>query len=75
MGSNGYNEIKSHPFFKTIDWEKLEKKELVSPLKDFIDKKLSQMDSKQYQNLTSSLEFSMPGIAFDVEDFTYGKTN
>merc|ERR1719282_1203261 len=30
-GSNGINDIKNHPFFATIDWNKLLKKQIVPP--------------------------------------------
>jgi hypothetical protein len=75
LGSNGYEEIKNHPFFKSINWEKLKEKSLKSPLKVFIDKKLSQMDSKPYHHLSSSIDNSYPGKFIDVENFTCGKTN
>jgi serine/threonine protein kinase len=32
LGAAGYDQIKSHPFFKDTDWNKLLKKELPSPL-------------------------------------------
>jgi hypothetical protein len=28
LGVNSINELKNHPFFKTIDWEKLFKREI-----------------------------------------------
>ena len=31
LGYNGFDEIKSHPWFKEIDWEKLYRKEVVPP--------------------------------------------
>ena len=76
MGSNGYDEIKNHPFFKSINWDKLKTKTMVSPLKNFIDKKLSQMDSKQYGHLSSSIDNSInEQKLIDVEGFTFGKIN
>lgn len=33
LGYNGAKEVKSHPFFKDIDWDKLDKKELSPPWK------------------------------------------
>ena len=38
LGANGFDEIKQHPFFKDFDWVKLEKLEMVSPLKDIVRK-------------------------------------
>lgn len=32
-GNNGKQDIKGHPFFRTIDWGKLERKEVVPPFK------------------------------------------
>lgn len=31
LGVNNMDEIKKHPFFKNIDWEKLAKKEIKPP--------------------------------------------
>ena len=31
LGSNGFDEIKNHPWFAGIDWDKLYRKEVVPP--------------------------------------------
>jgi len=33
LGYNGADEVKRHPFFKSIDWGKLARRELPSPIK------------------------------------------
>jgi len=33
LGSNSSNDVKKHPFFKDIDWDKLEKREMEPPYK------------------------------------------
>lgn len=33
LGFNGVDEIKHHPFFDSIDWEKLEKKQVEPPFR------------------------------------------
>lgn len=33
LGANGIEELKAHPFFKSIDWERLTKRELEPPFK------------------------------------------
>ncbi len=35
----GWNEIRNHPFFLSIDWEGIYMKKYESPLKSFISKK------------------------------------
>lgn len=35
LGSKGYDEIKNHPFFKSIDWKLAEKRGLKPPVRDF----------------------------------------
>ncbi|RZF32667.1 hypothetical protein LSTR_LSTR004095 [Laodelphax striatellus] len=37
-GKEGVNEIKTHPFFATIDWEKLLKKEILPPFKPAVSR-------------------------------------
>lgn len=32
LGSNGIDEIKKHPFFEEIDWEKIKKKQITPPI-------------------------------------------
>lgn len=32
MGSRGFTELKTHPFFNGIDWDVIAKREVVSPL-------------------------------------------
>ncbi|KAL4493458.1 hypothetical protein ABPG72_007466 [Tetrahymena utriculariae] len=39
LGSNNFAELKSHPFFEKIDWDKIFRKELESLLKQYISKK------------------------------------
>lgn len=36
-GPSGFNNIKKHPFFKTINWKKLENMELQSPFKPLVN--------------------------------------
>ena len=36
MGSNGFDDIKNHPWFACIDWEKLYKREMVPPFKPMV---------------------------------------
>ncbi|CAG5099584.1 Similar to Rps6ka3: Ribosomal protein S6 kinase alpha-3 (Mus musculus) [Cotesia congregata] len=38
IGSNGVEEIKSHPFFSSIDWEALYRKEVVPPFKPAVSR-------------------------------------
>lgn len=38
LGANGFDEIKQHAFFKDFDWAKLQRLEMVSPLKDIVKK-------------------------------------
>ena len=46
-GPNGSENVKKHPFFKSIDWEKLEKKELEPPFKPKVKSStdISQIDT------------------------------
>lgn len=37
-GPDGVNEIKSHPFFATIDWDKLLQKEIQPPFKPAVSR-------------------------------------
>ena len=36
LGSNGFDEIKNHPWFAGIDWDKLYRKEVVPPYKPMV---------------------------------------
>eukprot|EP01114_Cavostelium_apophysatum_P000508 TRINITY_DN1045_c0_g1_i1.p1 TRINITY_DN1045_c0_g1~~TRINITY_DN1045_c0_g1_i1.p1 ORF type:complete len:412 (-),score=123.08 TRINITY_DN1045_c0_g1_i1:231-1466(-) len=47
LGSNSSADVKNHPFFKDIDWEKLEKREVEPPFKPKVksDVDTSQIDS------------------------------
>lgn len=31
LGTNGIEEVKQHPFFKKMDWEKLEQRKILAP--------------------------------------------
>ena len=35
-GANGERDIKSHPFFATVEWDKLERREISPPFKPLI---------------------------------------
>jgi serine/threonine protein kinase len=38
LGAKGFEEIKNHPFFKSIDWNKLMNLQVESPLKNLVKK-------------------------------------
>jgi len=78
LGSNTSQDVKKHPFFKDIDWEKLEKKEMEPPYKPKVksDSDTSQIDSvflveKAQDSLVENAlsETIQRENAFD--DFTY----
>jgi serine/threonine protein kinase len=78
LGSNSSMDVKKHPFFKDIDWEKLEKKEVEPPYKPKVksDSDTSQIDSvflveKAQDSLVENAlsETIQRENAFD--DFTY----
>eukprot|EP01132_Coremiostelium_polycephalum_P005912 gene5912-7361_t len=79
LGSKGGNEVKNHPWFKNIDWDKLDRKELEAP---FIPKvksgtDISQIDPvfTQEKPMDSVVEGSALGDAVNkdnsFEGFTY----
>lgn len=80
-GQNGVSSIKKHKFFKSIDWERLYKREVTAP---FIPKTKSQSDysnfDKQFTNLrvdeserVSSRSVKEKESTY-IRDFTYYKS-
>jgi serum/glucocorticoid-regulated kinase 2 len=47
LGSRSSEDVKKHPFFKDLDWDKLEKKELDAPWKPKVkgENDISQIDT------------------------------
>jgi hypothetical protein len=60
-GQNGVNDIKEHPFFSNISWEKLEQKHVEPPYKP-VNKSLSLNEPHRY-------------LTFDAMLLDLGKTN
>ncbi|KRX00024.1 Protein kinase-like domain [Pseudocohnilembus persalinus] len=78
LGSKGAQEVKNHPFFKEIDWDKLNKKQYEPPFKPRVtdEKDLRHFD-KMFTNETLK---DSPTMALkanqgnqDYDGFTYGE--
>ena len=63
LGIHDKKEIKSHPFFKGIDWEKLKNKEINPPI-NFIKQK------NDYEKNDSQKNKLKKNIRFTDEDYT-----
>ena len=67
MGYNNFNDLIEHPFFRGFDWEKFEKKKIISPFKDKHIKileakckkfKKTRIGMKRYRKLTKTKYYS-----------------
>lgn len=63
-GPNGEDDIKGHPFFKPIDWVKLEKLEVVPPFVPNGDKK----NKRDVKNFDADFTSEAPGITPTAKD-------
>eukprot|EP01113_Clastostelium_recurvatum_P044420 TRINITY_DN74_c0_g1_i1.p1 TRINITY_DN74_c0_g1~~TRINITY_DN74_c0_g1_i1.p1 ORF type:complete len:402 (-),score=117.19 TRINITY_DN74_c0_g1_i1:66-1271(-) len=77
LGTHGGDEIKSHPWFKGLDWEKLDRKEIIPPFKPRVksDSDTSQIDPvfTQERAMDSYVEASVLSEDKDAtfDGFTY----
>ena len=68
LGANGFDEIKSHPFFSQINWENLKKKEIAPPfIPTTSDRNLKHKD--QFQIYQPTPEHSSEVNC--ITDYTY----
>jgi serine/threonine protein kinase len=82
-GADGSNDVKRHPFFKDIDWVKLERKELDPPFKPKVkdaDNDISQIDEcfKAEKPQDSLVEHSLSDTLLkenNFDGFTYSSDN
>jgi len=75
LGSKGGQEIKSHPWFQGLDWEKLDKKEIIPPFKPKVksDADTSQIDPvfTQERAMDSLVEGSALSETAEKGDVTF----
>lgn len=73
LGAKSFSDLKSHAFFKSIDFEQLSQQKLRSPMEAFALRNREDIESKLKPNSDLQKEsFSVPHNNMDrIVDFTY----
>ncbi|KAJ6241219.1 non-specific serine/threonine protein kinase [Anaeramoeba flamelloides] len=80
LGNNGVTEIKSHPFFHGIDWDKIEKRKMTPP---YIPKVNGETDTRHFEDFEDEFSDEEENFLSDedikqleqFEGYTYKRVN